>query len=100
MKYCSENAARFQAGQQPEANTMVIVHNNCENKFQAKQQAKPVHNPLVSPCLFGRRGGVLQILDIGAICGNHDRLRIKWPKGGGGIGALTFCPSSLNEAMH
>lgn len=99
MKYCSENAARFQAGQQPEANTVVIVHNNCENKLQATQQAKPVHNPPVSPFLFGRRG-VLQILDIGALFDNHDRLRIKWPKGGGGIGALTFCPSSLNEVMH
>lgn len=79
---------------------MVIVGNNCENKFQAKQQAKPVHNPLVSPCLFGRRGGVLQILNIGPLCGDYDRLRIKWPKGGGGIRALTFCQSSLNEVVH
>lgn len=39
MKYPSENVAGFQAGQQPEAKTMVIVGNNCENKLQAKQQA-------------------------------------------------------------
>lgn len=76
MKCPSENVIEFQAGEQPKAETITEKTNSRHGS-----QPMTVCNPLAPSCLFGRRVGGLQILDIEALGDNYDRLRIKWPKG-------------------